>query len=86
VDREAEAQGTHHMRFIDHNHRHTTKIDRHSSEDTMVATLLGLKASQLAGSIKEEFRVQCLHVLVCAQQAGLSEAVQRRVLGAQGDA
>ena len=58
----------------------TRTIDRASSEDDMVATLLGLKASQLAGMIEpQRFRVESLHVMWCAQRAGHDEAVARRV-------
>lgn len=62
---------------------HFVTVDPHTSEDTMVATLLGLKASQLAGQIEpQRFRVEALHIFWCAQQAGIADAVQRRVLGA----
>ena len=59
----------------------TRAIDKFTSEDTMVAALLGLKASHLAGTIEpQRFRVESLHVLWCAQQAGIADAVTRRVL------
>ena len=61
----------------------TNTIDRESSEDAMVATLLGLKASQLAGMIEpQRFRVESLHVMWCAHRAGHGEAVGRRVRAA----
>lgn len=57
-------------------------IDKFTSEDTMVATLLGLKAAHLAGQIEgQRFRVESMHIFWCAGQAGITDAVMRRVMG-----
>lgn len=57
-----------------------TDITKESGENDMVAALLGLKAQRCAGTIDaQRFRVECLHVIWCAQQSGRGEAVVLRV-------
>ena len=55
-------------------------ITKESSEDAMVATLLGLKALQLQGIIEpQRFRVEAMHIIWCSCEAGIGDAVARRV-------
>ena len=55
-------------------------ITKESSEDAMVAALLGLRALQLQGIIEpQRFRVECLHIVWCSREAGIGDTVTRRV-------
>lgn len=55
-------------------------ITKNSSEDSMVATLIMLKALQLRGIIEpQRFRVEAMHIIWCSREAGIGDAVARRV-------
>ena len=62
----------------------STNVDRNigelSTEDQMVAALLGLKAQQLSGYISDqEFCVRSMHVIWCAGKRNFAASVLRRV-------
>lgn len=62
------------------NYTVTVDITKDSSGDAMVAALIGLKAGQLQGIIDpQRFRVNAMHIRWCSQQAGIGDAVARRV-------